>query len=278
MKTTLNNYTIDDFLKLKPIIYEYCCNLTQKKNQIAWYRDFASAQDLYQDTFIALQTKWFNIPRTEMEESRFIQIMKNWTYWTYHRRFKSKNNKLFLNLNHYQDSDKSNFLFEKDHFENAKYFEDIQDHPDYNFYMKNLKLNERLAIQYFLKGYTKTEIAKKYNKDYSFITRIVKKIEGNALADKFNKPLVKVKPKKEVIVNDLVFVREKLSNFDKVFKKNKSIKSFENDRKIKMYSLYLQGVSNMEIAKKLGKPLNQINVEIFRINQKIKKYNDNRTL
>ncbi len=34
MTQELNNYTIDDFVKLKPIIYEYCINLTQKKGSL----------------------------------------------------------------------------------------------------------------------------------------------------------------------------------------------------------------------------------------------------
>ena len=60
MTTTLNNYTIDDFLKLKPIIYEYCCNLTQKKNATSWYRDFSAADDLYQDLYIYVYDHYFN--------------------------------------------------------------------------------------------------------------------------------------------------------------------------------------------------------------------------
>jgi DNA-directed RNA polymerase specialized sigma24 family protein len=39
-----------------------------------------------------------------------------------------------------------------------------------------------------------------------------------------------------------------------------------------MYSLYLQGFDHRIIAKELNKSLSQVNVEIYRINQKIKKY------
>lgn len=274
MNTTLNNYTIEDFLKLKPIIYEYCCNLTQKKTATSWFRNFADADDLYQEVYIQVATNWFNKPKEATTEGKFIQIMKNYTYWTFHRSIDKRYaiNNVNNNLNYYQDSEKSMFLFENINLEDPEYFKDIQDHPDYAFYMKGLNVSERLAITYFLKGYSKTEVAKMFNKKYEYVTKIVKKIEGNALKDKFSKPLIKEKPKKEVVYNDLVFVREKLPNFDKVFKKTKNIKTFENDRKIKMYSLYLQGVSNKDIAEKLGKNFNQINQEIYRINQKVKKY------
>lgn len=272
MNTTLNNYTIDDFLKLKPIIYEYCTNLTQKKTSTSWFRDFADADDLYQDVYLYVYNSYFNSPKEEMTEGKFIQIMKNCTFWTYYNRTKKKNFKLYQKLNYYQSDSKNEFLFEKNYYDYPNYFQNIQDHPDYAFYMKGLKVSERLAINYFLKGYTKSEIAKMFNKKYEFITRIVKKIEGNALSDISSKPLIKVKPEKEIVYNDVVFVREKLPDFDKIFKKTKNIKSFENDRKIRMYSLYLQGMSNKNIAKELEKPMNQINQEIYRINQKIKKY------
>lgn len=274
MNTTLNNYTIEDFLKLKPIIYEYCVNLTPAKSATSWARRHDKADDLYQDVFLYVHKNYFNKPQKPVTEEHFIQIMKNCTYWAFYRGINQRysSNKVTSNLNHFQDSETSTFLFENINLEQPKYFEDIQDHPDYAFYMKGLNVSERLAINYFLKGYTKTEVAKMFNKKYEFITRIVKKIEGNALSDISSKPLVKIKPKKEIVCNDLIFVREKLPNFDKIFKKTKNIKSFENDRKIRMYSLYLQGMSNKNIAKELGKPMNQINQEIYRINQKIKKY------
>jgi IS30 family transposase len=137
--------------------------------------------------------------------------------------------------------------------------------------MKNLKVQERLAVQYFLKGYTKVEVAKMFNKSYAYIPNIVKKINANFLSDKFSKPVIKKPVKKKIIINDLVFVREKVSNFEKVFIKKKG-ESLENDRKIKMYSLYLQGVPGKKIALMLNKSYHQIGQEIFRINQKIKKY------
>ncbi len=274
MNTTLNNYTIDDFLKLKPIIYEYCVNLTQKRTLTSWDRDFEDANDLYQDVYIYVHDQYFNKPKEPIHKGKFIQIMKNCTYWTYHQKYTRKNNKIINDAQYFQKSRETEFHFSEKLFEYPTYFEDIKDNPDYNFAMKGLKFSERLAINYFLKGYTKTEIAKKFNKNYTFISSIVKKIETNMLMDNLSKPLIKLKPivEKPVIYNDVVFVREKLPNFDKIFKKTKNIKSFENDRKIRMYSLYLQGMSNKNIAKELGKPTNQINQEIFRINQKIKKY------
>jgi len=272
MNTTLNNYTIEDFLKLKPIIYEYCVNLTQKRTISSWDRDFEDANDLYQDVYLYVHDNYFNLPKEKITEAKFIQIMKNCTYWTYHRKYTKKNNKVINDAHYFQQSRETEFHFSENLFEYPTYFENIEDNPDYNFVMKGLKFSERLAINYFLKGYSKTEVAKMFNKNYVFITSIVKKIETNVLMDKLSKPLIKEKPKKEIVYNDLVFVRKKLPNFDKIFKKTRNIKTLENDRKIKMYSLYLQGVSNKDIAKQLGKPFNQINQEIYRINQKVKKY------
>jgi len=268
MTKTLNNYTIDDFLKLKPVIYEYCCNLTQKKTSTSWFRNFADADDLYQEVYIYVVTNWFNKPREAMHEGKFIQIMKNCTYWTFHKSIDTRYsiNKVNNNLNYYQDSEKSTFLFDSTNLEYPEYFKDIQNHPDYAFYMKGLNSSEILAINYFLKGYTKTEVAKKFNKKYEFIPYIVKKIEANMLKDKFNntfnKPVepVKVKP---VIVNDKEFVKSKVNCFDKIF---------TNDKYIRLYSLYLQGLYHKTIAKRVNKSLSQVNVEIYRINQKIKKY------
>lgn len=272
MKTILNNYTIDDFLKLKPIIYEYCCNLTQKKNSTSWYRDIAAADDLYQDLYIKAHTSYFNKPKDPIVYERFVQRMKNLTFYTHTNNFYKKGSKLINKTSHFQDTLKSEYLFESTHYENPLYFENIQDHPDYAFYMKNLKFSERLAIQYFLNGYTKAEVARKFNKTYPFITNIVKKIEGTDLTNKYYKPVVKPIVKKELVVNDLVYLREKLVNFEKVFVKSKKRKTLEGDRKIRMYSLYLQGVSNQDIAKELNKPYNQISQEIYRINKKIKQY------
>lgn len=263
MNTTLNKYTIEDFLKLKPIIYEYCCNLTQKRTSTSWYRNLDDAKDLYQDVYLYVHLYYFNKEREAIHEDRFIQRMKNCTYYAFHKRVTFKKYKVDGNLNHFQDSEASTYLFESSRFDTMKLYENIQDHPDYDFYMKDLKLTERLAIQYFLNGYTKTEVAKKFNKDYSFITRLVNKIEANANKDKFNKPLIKTIVKKDVILDDKLFVKSKISNFDKIF---------QDDKFIKLYSLHLQGVNHGVIAKRLDKSVSQVNVEIYRINQKIKKY------
>lgn len=69
--------------------------------------------------------------------------------------------------------------------------------------------------------------------------------------------------KKEGIVDDLAFVKSKVKNFEIIFKTNKLVK---------LYSLYLQGFDHKIIAKDLNKSVSQVNVEIYRINQKIKKY------
>jgi len=263
MNTTLNNYTINDFLKLKPIIYEYCVNLTKKKDKHTWNRDFSDADDLYQDVYLYVQTKYFNKPKDLMTEGKFIQIMKNCTFWAFHKRITNTSFKIHGYVNYFQESEASLVYFESQHADYIKIYEDIQDHPDYNFYMKNLKFSERLAIQYFLKGYTKTEVAKKFNKTYAFIPNIVKKIEGQLLSDKFSKPKIKPIVKKKLILDDVVFLKQKVKNYDIIF---------NTDKFIKLYSLYLQGISNGIIAKRLNKSVSQVNVEIYRINQKIKKY------
>lgn len=268
MKTTLNNYTIDDFLKLKPIIYEYCVNLTPAKSATSWARRHDKADDLYQDVYLYVHKNYFNKLQKPVTEEHFIQIMKNCTYWAFYRGINQRysSNKVTSNLNHFQDSETSMFLFENINLEEPKYFEDIQDHPDYAFYMKGLKVSERLAINYFLKGYTKTEVAKMFNKKYEFIPYIVKKIEANMLKDKFNNAFnksvepVKVKP---IVVNDKEYVKSKVNCFDKVF---------TDDKYIRLYSLYLQGLYHKTIAKRVNKSVSQVNVEIYRINQKIKKY------
>lgn len=266
MKTTLNNYTIDDFLKLKPIIYEYCCNLTQKKTMTSWFRNFADADDLYQEVYIYVHN-YFSKPREAMTEGKFVQIMKNCTYYAWYRtKCTNTNHKLHNNLNYFQDSEKSIFLFEANNLEYPEYFKNIQDHPDYAFYMKGLNLTERLAINDLMKGYNQSEIARKFNKQQPYVKSIVKKIEGNMLSDKLNKPLIKniIKPRKVCdIIDDAVFVKSKISNFENIFKK---------PNHVTLYSLYLQGFDHRTIAKKLDKSLSQVNVEIYRINQKIKKY------
>ena len=265
MSTTLNNYTIDDFLKLKPIIYEYCVNLTQKKTYTSWYRDFASADDLYQDVYLYVHEKYFNKPQPPMEEGKFIQIMKNCTYWSFYRKInpRYKNNNITNNLNYFQENPITEYLFQEKLFENAKYFEDIQDNPDYNFAMKGLKFSERLAVCYFLKGYTKTEVAKKFGKDYNFIPRIVHKIDRNLKNEKIVlNPVTKIE-KRKTVINDLAFVKSKVQNFEVIFK---------TDKLVSLYSLYLQGFDHKTIAEKFNKSVSQVNVEIYRINQKIKKY------
>lgn len=264
MNTKLNNYTIDDFLKLKPIIYEYCVNLTQKRTLSSWDRDFEDANDLYQDVYIYVHDNYFNKPKELTCEGKFIQIMKNCTYWTYHQKFTKKNNKIINDAHYFQKSRETEFHFSEMLFEYPRYFEDIKDNPDYNFVMKGLKFSERLAINYFLKGYTKTEVAKKFGKDYNFIPRIVHKIDKNLKNEKIVlNPVAKIE-KKKVVIDDLAFVRSKVQNFEVIFK---------TDKLVSLYSLYLQGFDHKIIAEKFNKSVSQVNVEIYRINQKIKKYN-----
>lgn len=261
MKEQIIKPTIDNFLKLKPIIYEYCVNLTQVKNLTSWYRNLDDANDLYQDVYLFVHATYFNKPKEKITEGKFTQIMKNCVYWTYCKKFKNKEFKVIKNLNYYQNSDKDVFLFEKDYFEYSNYFNNVQEHPDWNYLTSTLKFSERLGLLYFLNGYTKTEVAKMFNQPYNFIPRIVNIINNKSKQDKIR--IVKKSIKKVEIVDDYDFLKNKINNFELVFTNNKFIK---------LYSLHLQGINHRIIAKRLNKSVSQVNVEIYRINQKIKKY------
>jgi DNA-directed RNA polymerase specialized sigma24 family protein len=273
MNKELNNYTIEDFIKIKPVIYEYCLNLSQKRTATSWFRHIDDANDLYQDVFLYVHNNYFNKSHPKMAEGKFIQIMKNCTYWAFYRQVNSRysSNKIKNNLNHYQDSLVSEYLIQEKLSESMELFQNIQDHPDYNYIMKDLQIYERLAVHYFLKGYKASEIAKKLNKCYNTIHCIPKKIISKLNKDVVYNPSAKsviqkkVEKIKPALSSDSEFVKSKVANFDKIFKKNEHIV---------LYSLYLQKLNHRNIAKKLNKSVSQINVEIFRINQKIKKLNN----
>jgi len=272
MTTTLSNYTIDDFIKLKPMIYEYCVNLTQKKTTTSWFRDFADADDLYQEVFLYVHDNYFNKPKEEMSEGKFIQLMKNCTYWAYHRRFTTKGHKLYQNLNRIDDSPKDLFLFEESHWENGKSYVDFTESIDFAFYTENLKPIEIQAVCLYLEGFLIKEIDKKFDKYpgwFEYLMRV--KLYKNLEKDKVKLPKPAKPVKKELSIklkeNNEEFLRLKIPCFDEVFNFKKS-----NDKFIKMYSLYLQGVSLKDISKEFKIPIQQISVELYRIKQKIKKY------
>lgn len=273
-KQILKKYTIDDFLKLKPVIYEYCINLTATKNSNFWFRNTQKADDLYQDVFLYVYDHYFNKEKEKMAEGRFIQIMKNCTYWTFYKNSNSvKNHKIYQNINHYQDSSFNIQEFEAINSELPKLFQDIKEHPDYEFYMKNIKPTEREAIDKFLQGIPQAEVARIYNKNYAYVRNIIKKIEFNAKKEFFKKKVkqipVRVKIKIEPIKDHSVFLKSKISNFDELF----TNKKLDNPNKsIKQYSLYLQGYPQKEIAKQLNKSVGVVAQEIYRINKKVIKY------
>lgn len=257
-------WSIDDFLKLKPIIFEYCINLTATKNSTSWCRNTAKAEDLYHDVYLYVHDNYFNKSKPEILEGKFIQIMKNCTYWTFYRSINPKYSKNIINnnLNYFEDSGKSMFLFESLRYEDPKVFQDIKDHPDYEFYMKYLNPKERLAIDKLLEGYTKSEIARMFDKTYSYIPNIVRKIEANSKLE-YNKRIIRKPIIKEIITNNFEYVKSKVINWEKIFIDKKYIN---------MYSMYLQKINHRIIAQRLGKSVSQVNVEIFRINKKIKYY------
>ncbi len=259
--TKLNNYTIDDFIKLKPIIFEYCINLTMVKSSTFWIKRKDKAEDLYHDVYLNVYDYYFNKPKELMEEGKFIQIMKNHTYWTFHSKLNSRypNNVVFNNIDYFEDSDKSYYLFQNTNYEHLNIFNDITTHPDYNLYTKGLSNIEKDALKMVLQGYTRSEIARKYNKPFRFTSNIINIVANNAAY--FNKRRNN---------NHLEFVKSKIYNFDKVFIDSKKTKSIlEDDRKIKIYSLYLQKYPIKYIANEVSKSCNQIGQEIFRINKKI---------
>ncbi len=275
MTQELNNYTIDDFVKLKPIIYEYCINLTQKKGESFWYRDFNDANDLYQETFLYVHDRYFNKPKSEMTEGKFIQIMKNCTYWTFHKKkFQVKNSKLYLNLNRFDDSPKDLFLFEQSNYEQAKPYVNFKESLDYNFYIKDLNSEERKAIDMYLIGYPIKEIDKTLNKYVGWFEALVRnKVRKTTKLDivRKSKPIkvkqtIKLEPR-ELKKDNVLFLKSKIKNYDQVFNFKRA-----NDKWIKLYSLYLQGVSITEISKIFKSSKAQISVELYRIKQKIKKY------
>lgn len=271
--TKLNNYTINDFLKLKPIIYEYCVNLTPAKSATSWARRLDRANDLYQDVYLYIYDNYFNKPKEPITEGRFIQRMKNCTYWTFYRQINPKysKNRILNNMDYFEESEKSMFLFESKNFEHLSIFDEITNHPDYNLYTKGLSEDDKVALEKFLQGYTKSEVARMFNKTFPFISRIVKTVNNNAFVSDIQKEII-IKPivKKEKVYNDLVFVREKVPHFEKVFIKSKRTKNtLEGDRKIRVYSLYLQKYSMKDIAKDVSKSPGQVGQEIYRINKKI---------
>lgn len=268
METTLNNYTIDDFLKLKPIIYEYCCNLTQKRNATSWYRDFQSAKDLYQDVFLRVHDYYFNKPKEPIEEGKFIQIMKNCTYWTHIGNFKKKDSKVTTKLNRFEDSPEAFAIFDNSRTQEPKMYSNFEDSIDYKFYTKNLNKEELDIIELFLKGFTLREIDEKYNKQRGYSDYIIRqKLSKNAKKD-VAKPVPEKKVrvfkdlKSKTIDDDVTFLKSKIKNYELIF---------NNTKFIKVYSLYLQGFSQRKIGEMLGKSTGVVTQEIFRINQKIKK-------
>ncbi len=266
MNTTLNNYTIEDFVRFKKPIYNHCVRLTRKKEDDYFHRDVSDAEDLFQESYLYVYNQYFNTPKKPLTDRHFINTMKKCVEYAYHRRITTKNNKVYFKADHYQDTEKSEYLFMAQLVEQPKIFEDIRDNPDYNTYMKGLKFSERLVVDYILKGYNKSEIGKIFNKQANFVDRTITKIKNNVFKEGFYKsPVIHkvLKVKKEGIVDDLAFVKSKVKNFEIIFKTNKLVK---------LYSLYLQGFDHKIIAKDLNKSVSQVNVEIYRINQKIKKY------
>ena len=271
MKTELNKYTIDDFLKLKPIIYEYCKNLTPAKSATSWCRRKEYADDLYQDVYVYMHCTYFKKEMQEMSYGKFVQIMKNSTYWIYHRRFNMsyKVNRVNNNLNYIDESERTMWHFTESHPQRPDVFnlDDLKSHPDYKHYTKGLKTNELKVIELLLQGYTKTEISRMNLTYYADIYNIVSKVQHNALTSdkKYVKPIIResITFKKVKPLNDLEFVKSKVKNFDKIFLK---------DTLVQMFSLYLQGYDRKSMSKVLNKSIQQLNVEIYRINQKIKKY------
>lgn len=267
-KTILNKYSIEDFIKLKPTIYEYCLNLTQKKTLTSWYRNLDDAKDLYQDVFLYVYDKYFNKDRELMRYGKFVQIMKNCVFYTWTSKYKSKNNKIYTRLNYFDESPAEFYRFDESRIQYDKYFKNIHEHPDYNFYLRGLKFSERVIIDKFLEGYSNKEVCEIFNINSTYIHRMLNKIKKNVSSDVPIYPTLNTKPnykvkltKNSTIIDNAEFLKKKISNFEKVF---------NSDKFIELYSLYLQGVAQKDIAKKLNKSIPHIGQEIYRIKKKIK--------
>ncbi len=266
--TKLGKFTIDDFIALKPVIYEYCINLTPAKSAVSWGRRKQSADDLYQEVYLYVHDNYFNKPKEPVVYDKFVQMMKNCTYWTFYRTKLSNkylSNRLNNRLTYYQDTPESLYKFESSRYSTIKLFEDIKDHPDYNFYTKGLTMQEKKVLDLILKGYNKTDISKILDRNYTFTNNVLRKVEENSKQEFYIRPKkqVRIKVAAELIYDDKKFVLYKVNNFDKIFK---------DDRFVKVYSLYLQGFNQKQISEKIGKKPNQVGQEIYRINKRIKSY------
>lgn len=267
----LNNYTIDDFIKIEPVIFEYCVNLTQKKTSTSWYRDVADAKDLYQEVFLFVHDTYFNKPKEPTYEGRFIQMMKNATYWAYHQRITKANSRIYRSLNRIDDSPKDLFLFEQSSYESGKTYLNFKDSIDYQYYTKSLDPIELKAVELYLQGYPIKEIDEMCNKRRGFFEYLMRsKVAKIAKKDvvKPPKPVRKVVEKKmKLIEDDVAFLKSKVKDYDKIFTSKRI-----NEKNIKLYSLYLQGVNLRDIGKIFKRSKHQVAVELFRIKQKIKKH------
>jgi DNA-directed RNA polymerase specialized sigma24 family protein len=272
MTTTLNNYTINDFVKIEPVIFEYCINLTQKKRETFWCRDLADAKELYQEVFLYVHDNYFNKPKEPTYEGKFIQMMKNCTYWTFHRRITSANSRIYRSLNRIDDSPKDFFMFEQANYEPAKIHLDFKKSIDYQYYIKTLKPIEVKAIELYLQGYAIKEIDEICNKPRGFLDNLIRvKLSKIAKKDIVKKPkpvkslVDRTRTVKNLKEDDIDFLKSKINNFDIIFKS-------KNTKNIKLYSLYLQGVSMTEISEIFKISKGQIGVELFRIKERIRKY------
>lgn len=278
MSTVLNSYTINDFIELKPIIYEYCVNLTQKKTSTSWFRDFQDADDLYQEVFLYVYDNYFNKPKELMHKGKFVQIMKNCTYWTYHRRFTRPNAAVYSKLNRIDDSPKDFYLFEEVHSALPVNWLEFKDSIDFKYYTRNLSDVELKAIDMFLEGHPIKEIDEKLGFYRGKLENIIKKkLKKEVVKEPINLiDIEKVKKEKIELIKKTInknheeVIKNNLPNFDLIFPNKRNNRG--RDRYIEIYSLYLQKIPNMGIAKIVNKSANQVAQEIYRINKKIKKY------
>ena len=255
-------YTIDNFLEIKDEIYKYCSNLTitRSNNFIVRHKD--RADDLFHNVYLKSYEDLPKIKKQIIEKSNYIQIIKNITYWVFVSKYNPKLacNKITNNLNYYQDSSISEFLFESKRYEQPEIFKDILIHPDFKFFTRNLNKLDLQIITLTIIGYTKTEIIKKLNITYN---RFYKVFERLSLGTVEKSKLIKCKRKS---VNELEFLEFKIGKSEL-----KQLKLKE--RHIKVYALYLQGYDHNYIAGLFNKTRTQITVEIYRIKNKIKQLN-----
>lgn len=252
-------YNIDNFIEIKSEIYKYCRNLTLTRvdGKLIPHQD--RADDLFQEVYLNCIDILPKLKKELTTLDEFKSKVKVITWWANCRRFNKKLsiNKIILNLNYYQDSEKSEYKFNELFIEDYDGFKNINNNIDYSVYKDRLNKDELYILNKLIQGYTFKEIKEenKFNKNYfSLCLSNIENIE------------TRYKSKVKIKVNNLKFLKQKIKidNFNEIF---------NTKYKVNIYSMYLQGFSYENIGKKYKKSKNQIGIEIYRIKKVLNNLN-----